>query len=96
MNTQATRQHPGAVLPRSPHAICELARPAACGCCAASGREWPCVQSAAGPDGFHLARFADARRRGLITAVDFAAITATISVITSAAVIYDDTFGTGT
>ena len=50
--------------------------------------------SAAGPDGFHLARFADARRRGLITAADFAAITATIPVITSAAVIYDDTFGT--
>jgi hypothetical protein len=96
MSRQATRQHHDAVLPRSPHAICELARPAACSCCAASGRERPCVQPAAGPDGFHLARFADARRRGLITAADFAAITATVPVITNAAVIYDDTFGTGT
>jgi hypothetical protein len=77
--------------PRSLHAICELARLAACGACPASGLESPCVQSRAA-DGFHLARFADARRRGWITAADFGAVAATVTVITNSAVIYDDTF----
>lgn len=65
----------------------------ACDCCTAAGTDWPCIRPANGPDGFHIARFADARRRGLITAADFAAITATVPVITNSAIVYDDTFG---
>jgi hypothetical protein len=78
--------------PRSLHAICELARAATCGTCPASGLESPCVQSRAA-EGFHLARFADARRRGWITAADFATVAATVTVITNSAIVYDDTFG---
>lgn len=94
MNDALTRHR--AAGPRPLHAICELARAAACGYCPASGTGWPCARSAAGTEGFHLARFADARRRGLITAADFAAITTTVSVIINAAIVYDDTFGTAT
>lgn len=79
---------------RSLHVICELTLLAACGRCPAEGPSTPCVQSAAGPDGLHIARFAEARRRRLITADDFAAITTTVPVIANAAIVYDDTFGT--
>lgn len=85
--------HPAPVAGHRPlHVICELARAAACSCCPASGTAWPCVRSF-GTEGFHLSRFADARRRGLITAADFSTVTDTLTVIANSAIIYDDTFG---
>lgn len=84
------RQQPAA---RSLHAICELTRLASCGCCAAAGLDLPCVQSATGPDGLHIARFAEARRRRLIAAADFAAVVRAAGAFTNATVVYDDTLG---
>ena len=77
---------------RSLHAICELARLAACGSCPAAGLDRPCVQSATDPDGLHLARFAEASRRGLITAADLAAVIRAAGTASAAAIVYDDTF----
>jgi hypothetical protein len=81
--------------PRSMHAICELIQLAACDCCRAAGPEWPCTSSEGGPDGFHIARFAAARGRGLITAADFAAVIQAAGVFGNATVVYDDTLGGG-
>jgi hypothetical protein len=75
----------GAQLPRTLHALCEQgARLANCGEC------WqkpgtPCD----GPDGYHLARFARARKRGLLTEAEFASVTEGLDVFTSATVIRD-------
>ncbi len=77
--------------PRSLHVICELARVAACGYCAASTPTQPCVSSGAGPDGLHVARFAAARCRGLITGADFAAVIEAVGVFTNGTVVYDQT-----
>jgi hypothetical protein len=75
--------------PRTLHGICELARLAACTCCHATGLEWPCVGSGADPDGFHVARFAAARRRGLITAADMGVVLETAGAFSNATVIFD-------
>ena len=56
-----------AAAPRTLHPICELTRLAACGYCPADGLDWPCTSSGTGPEGYHVARFAAAMRRGLIT-----------------------------
>ena len=79
---------------RSLHVTGTLARLAACSCCPAAGPNTPCVQRAAGADGLHLARFAEARRRGLITAADFGAVIRAAGAFTNSTVVYDDTFGT--
>jgi hypothetical protein len=79
--------------PRSLHVICELTGVAACGCCPADSPHWPCVSSGAGPDGFHIARFAAALRRGLITGADFAAVVETAGVFTNATIVYDQVLG---
>jgi hypothetical protein len=84
-----------ATVPRSLHVICELTRAAACGYCTASSPHRPCVSCGAGPDGFHIARFAAAVRRGLITDADFAAVIETAKVFTNATVVYDQTLGRG-
>ncbi len=81
--------------PQSLHVICELTRLAACGYCRAGTPTQPCVFSGTGPDGLHIARFAAARRRGLITAADFTAVTETAVVFTSATIVYDETLGGG-
>ena len=60
--------------PRTLHPICELTRLAACGYCPAAGLDWPCTSSETGPEGYHVARFAAAMRRGLITGADFAVV----------------------
>jgi hypothetical protein len=80
-----------AVRPQTLHAICELTRAAACGHCWADAPGQPCVFSATGPDGLHIARFAAAVRRGLITAADFGTVIETAGVFTNATIIYDDT-----
>ena len=80
---------------RTLHAICELTRLAACGYCSADALGQPCVFSGTGPDGLHIARFAAALRRGLITAADFTAVTQTAVVFTNATIVYDETLGGG-
>jgi len=84
-----------ATAPRSLHVICELTRLAACGYCAATTPHWPCVSCGAGPDGLHVARFAAALRRGLITSADFAAVIETAGAFTNGTVVYDQILGGG-
>ena len=79
--------------PRTLHAICELTRLAACGYCWADTPAQPCAFSGTGPDGLHIARFAAAVRRGLITAADFTAVIETAGVFTSATIVYDEILG---
>jgi hypothetical protein len=81
--------------PRTLHAICELARLAACGVCQAGAPTQPCVCSGSGPDGLHVARFAAALHRGLITSADFAAVIDAAGVFTNATIVYDQTLGRG-
>jgi hypothetical protein len=76
---------------RSLHVICELIRLATCGYCRAGTPTQPCVFSGTGPDGFHVARFAAARRRGLITEADFAAVIEAAGVFTNGTIVYDQT-----
>ena len=80
------------------HEVCEAARRANCGHC------WqipglPCVTSTrTGRDGYHVARFARAMRRGLISGPELIAALAVARVFTNATVIYGgtapDAFGT--
>ena len=81
--------------PQSLHVICELTRLATCGYCWAGTPTQPCVFSGTGPDGLHIARFAAAVRRGLITAADFTAVIETAVVFTNATIVYDETLGSG-
>ncbi len=82
-----------AARPRTLHAICELTRLAACGYCWADTPGQPCAFSGTGPDGLHIARFAAAKRRGVITAADFTAVIETAGVFTNATIVYDETLG---
>ena len=79
--------------PRTLHAICELTRLAACCYCPAHGLDWPCTTSGTGPDGYHVARFAAAMRRGLITGTDLTTVLQTAGVFTNATLIYDQPLG---
>ena len=61
------RAQAGQPRPRTMHALCEqAARLVNCGHCWARPGT-PCVS---GPDGYHLARFGRARRRGLLTGAE--------------------------
>jgi hypothetical protein len=91
----ATTRAGTANAPRSLHVICELTRLAACGYCPAGTPTQPCASSGAGPDGLHIARFAAARRRGLITGADFAAVIDAAGAFTSATIVYDQILGGG-
>ena len=84
-----------AAAPRSPHAICELTRLAACGYCGADTPHWPCVSSGTDADGLHIARFAAALRRGLITEADFSMVIEAAGVFTNATIVYDQILGGG-
>jgi hypothetical protein len=84
-----------AARPQSLHVICELTRLAACDYCWADTPTQPCAFSGTGPDGLHIGRFAAARRRGLITEADFAAVIETAGAFTSATIVYDQTLGGG-
>ena len=90
--TTATAAAPPAG-PRTLHPICELTRLAACGYCPAAGLDWPCTSSETGPEGYHVARFAAAMRRGLITGADFAVVLETAGVFTNATLVYDAPLG---
>lgn len=78
-------------LARSMHVICELARIANCGHCWARPQQ-PCAAGRDGAEGYHLARFARAERRGLISAADFDAVLAAAGddMFNGAAVVFDD------
>ena len=82
-----------AAAPWTLHAICELTRLAACGYCPAAGLDWPCASSGTGPDGYHVARFAAAMRRGLISGANFAAVIEAAGVFTNGTLIYDQPTG---
>jgi hypothetical protein len=79
------------VLARSMHVICELAGIANCGHCWARPQQ-PCAAGRDGAEGYHLARFARAERRGLISTADFDAVLATAGdgMFNGAAVVFDD------
>ena len=76
-------------VPRSLHDVCGDARRANCGQC------WqipglPCATSTiTGRDGYHVARFGRAMRRGLISGDDLMIALRTAGVFTSATLIYD-------
>lgn len=79
--------------PRSLHVICELTRLAICDYCWAGTLTQPCVCSGKGPDGLHIARFAAARRRGLITEADFGVVIEAAGAFISATIVYDQVLG---
>jgi hypothetical protein len=96
---------PGAPAARSLREVCEAARQANCGeCWAQPGDE--CVFTTAPVSvpvtpgtpvkparGYHVARFARAMRRGLITGPDLIAVLDTLVVFTTSTVVYDETPG---
>jgi hypothetical protein len=96
---------PGTSAARSLREVCEAARQANCGeCWALPGDE--CVFTSVPVSvpvtlgtpvkptcGYHLARFARAMRRGLITGPDLIAVLETVVCFTSATVVYDETPG---
>ncbi len=75
---------------RSPHAICELARLANCGECWAPPHV-PCLRGELGTAAYHVARFARARRKGLISDLDLFAASAEAEVFANSTVVYDET-----
>ena len=81
-------QPPSAETPRSLHEICEDVRSGQCGYCSAMPSE-ACAFSGAGPDGYHVARFAWAEAHGLLSAADVAAVLADAGSFTATTVIYD-------
>jgi hypothetical protein len=78
---------------RTLHGICEIIRLCPCGYCPALPHQ-PCVTTAGGADSYHLARFAAARRTGLLSQADMAAVLeAAGPAFTPATLIGDDTLG---
>ena len=79
---------------RSLHDVCESARLVPCGYCWGERSQSCAFTSTRGRpiEGWHLERFARARRKGLITAAEMAAVivTATGDVFTPGTVIWDD------
>jgi hypothetical protein len=73
---------------RGLHAICELARLVNCGECWAPPHV-PCLRGDRGTSGYHVARFARARRRGLISGPDLTAILDDAEVFSNSTVVYD-------
>ncbi len=79
--------------PRTLHALCEQAAVLVpCGQCWAP-RGTACSQGAAGP-GYHVERFARARRRGLLTVTELAAVLDEAGVFTNATIVRDAGPGT--
>jgi hypothetical protein len=86
-SARATRARAGRQRPRTLHALIEqAARLLPCEHC--GGRPGNACD---GADGYHLARLAEARRRGLITAPEMDAILDAAGVITNGTVIRDGT-----
>lgn len=85
---------PAVMAAPSMHVICELARLANCGHCWAPSQH-PCAVGRDGTEGYHLARFVRAARRGLISAADFDAVLAVAGerMFDGAAIVFDDVPG---
>ena len=81
-----------AVAPRSRHDVCEIARMVNCGECWCPP-EGPCLRGARGTRGYHVARLARARRRGLLGAGDLMAVLDDVEVFANSTVIYDEVPG---
>ena len=77
---------------RGLHSICDLARLVNCGECWAPP-EVPCLRGGQGTKGYHAARFARARRKGLISAADLTAVLDDVEVFENSAVVYDGSPG---
>jgi len=73
---------------RSHHAICQSARQVNCGECWAPPHV-PCLRGSRGTSGFHVARFARAYRRGLLTGLDLSAVLDHAEVFCNSIVVYD-------
>lgn len=86
-----------APVPRSLHEVCEAARQVPCGhCWGDRGGSCGFTGTPGHPiDGWHLERFARARRKGIITAAEMAAVivTAVGDVFTPGTVVWDETPG---
>ncbi len=78
----------GLTAARSLHSICDLACLANCGECWAPPHV-PCLRGSRGTKGYHIARFARARRRGLLSALDLTAVLADVEVFGNSTVFYD-------
>jgi hypothetical protein len=76
-------------VPRSLHDICEDARRANCGQCWQVPGLSCTTSTITGRDGYHVARFGRAMRRGLISGDDLMIALRTAGVFTSATLIYD-------
>ena len=74
------------VTSKTMHSVCELACLVNCGECW-SIPHVPCMPGRT--PGFHVARFARARRRGLLSAADLTAVLEDIEVFSNSTVIYD-------
>ncbi|HCU96528.1 MAG TPA: hypothetical protein DHU96_28940 [Actinobacteria bacterium] len=83
-----SRAFTGRQLSRTLHALCEQgARLLPCGHCGQKPSR--ACTDAGGVDGYHLARFAAARRRGLITAAEMDAVLDAAEVITNGTIVRD-------
>ena len=84
---EALQAAAGTAPPRSRHDVCRVAAGEACAqCWQRPGR--PCTSS--GPPGYHVARFSDCRRKGLISAAEMAAVLAMAGhVFTNSTIIRD-------
>ena len=86
-NPKGTASPPAA---RSLHDICEDARRANCGQCW-QVPDLPCTTSTTtGRDGYHVARFARAMRRGLISGPELVAVLAALPAFTNGTIVYQD------
>jgi len=86
------RPRTGQPLPRSLHDICEAARPVPCGWCWGDrGEHCAFTGTTRRPvEGYHLAKFARARRKGLLSETDMAVVLeAAGDVFTPGTVIWD-------
>lgn len=75
--------------PRSIRDICDLARLATCGECWCPPHV-PCLRGELGTRGYHVARFARARRKGLISDLDLLAVLDQAEVFSNSTVVYDE------
>ena len=87
---RAERARAGQQRPRTLHALCEQAAVLVpCGQCWAP-RGTPCSRGASGP-GYHVARFAWARRRGLLAEAELADVFEAADVIANDTIVRDGT-----
>jgi hypothetical protein len=85
------RAEAGRTLPRTRHALCEQgAVMVPCPHCWAR-RGTPCVTGLgiSGPVGYHVARFGRARRRGLLTEAELAALLDSLDAFTTETIVQD-------